>query len=109
MIMYYILNSDHSIGTAKDVHEWASFFESLDKRIVKHDMVGKHLVSTVFLGIDHNFFGKGPPILFETMIFDLDEEYQTRCSTWDEAVVMHQEAIEYLERQAQGSSVKKEI
>lgn len=26
-------------------------------------------VSTVFLGLDHNFYGDGPPVLWETMIF----------------------------------------
>lgn len=30
------------------------------------------MVSTVFLGIDHNHTSKGPPILFETMIFHKD-------------------------------------
>lgn len=31
--------------------------------------LGKFYISTVFLGIDHNFLGKGGPILFETMVF----------------------------------------
>jgi hypothetical protein len=31
-------------------------------------------VSTVFLGLDHNFGMNGPPILFETMVFGPAEE-----------------------------------
>jgi hypothetical protein len=44
----------------------------------------------VFLGIDHNFFGDGPPILFETMVFGgpMDQD-QRRYSTWDEAEFGH--------------------
>lgn len=52
-------------------------------------------VSTVFLRLDHNFFGEGPPILFETMIFGgpLDG-YQLRYATWEEAEEGHEKAIE---------------
>ena len=39
-----------------------------------------------------NFAG-GPPILFETMIFGgPEDQYTDRCSTWDEAVKMHEKA-----------------
>lgn len=52
-------------------------------------------ISTVFLGIDHRFGDGGPPILFETMIFGGKfDEYQERCSTWDEAVNMHKRACQ---------------
>ena len=53
----------------------------------------------------HRFDGSGPPILFETMIFgsDLDryfkDSYCMRYSTWDEAEVGHQRAIEEAHRQ----------
>jgi hypothetical protein len=56
--------------------------------------VGKVDISTVFLGLDHNFFG-GKPLLFETMVFGGEnDEYQNRCSTWEEAEAMHQVAVE---------------
>ena len=39
-----------------------------------------------------------PARIFETMIFGAafsgDDEYQTRCSTWDEAEAIHRAAIE---------------
>lgn len=48
-------------------------------------------VSTVWLGIDHNFARRGPPVIFETMVFaggmsDLD---QKRYSTEAEARAGH--------------------
>ena len=27
------------------------------------------MVSTVWLGLDHNYLGDGPPLIFETMVF----------------------------------------
>lgn len=49
-------------------------------------------VSTVFLGLDHNY-GIGPPVLFETMIFGGEHDgYQERYCTWDEAVEGHEVA-----------------
>ena len=52
-------------------------------------LLGKPVeVSTVFLGLDHNF-GDGPPVLFETMTFGEGPSWQDRCSTYDEAEVMH--------------------
>ena len=51
-------------------------------------------VSTVFLGIDHQW-GDGPPILWETMVFggELDQE-QERYHTREEAQDGHQAMIE---------------
>lgn len=40
-----------------------------DRRIAA-TQVGDHWVSTVFLVNDHNFGGEGPPVLWETMVFD---------------------------------------
>jgi hypothetical protein len=62
-------------------------------------------VSTVFLGINHNFrFDGGAPLLFETMAFhkldkpkklfnnlelEWDGQETMRCSTWEEAELQH--------------------
>jgi hypothetical protein len=42
---------------------------------VAYTDIGEAGISTVFLGLNHNFFGGGPPLLFETIIFGghLDE------------------------------------
>ena len=51
---------------------WCLWFEqNLARRIVAKSQVGPYLVSTVFLGLDHNF-GDGPPVLWETMVFHDD-------------------------------------
>jgi len=64
----YILKGKKPIPI-DDVLEWGKWFETA-KRIVKQETLKNGLwVSTVFLGLDHNFLNKGKPILFETMIF----------------------------------------
>lgn len=59
------------------------------------DDIGPARVSTVFLGLDHNFGGDGPPILFETMVFGgpLTDEME-RYVTWDEAAAGHKAMCE---------------
>lgn len=85
--MNYILEGKE-IVPCEDVLTWAKWFEKAERHVAD-DTIGDVRVSTVFLGIDHQF-GDGPPILFETMVFGgpLDEE-QERCSTYEEAERMH--------------------
>ena len=72
-----------------DVLTWGEWFEHAD-RIVARTHVPGGVVSTVFLGLDHNFSRVGPPLLFETMTF-LDGESADcrRTATWLEAEAMH--------------------
>ena len=89
---YYYLEG-REIRTTENTLDWARRTEAAwtdGSRAVGDDHVGAVRVSTVFLGVDHNFFGNGPPLLFETMVFGgpLDRE-QERCATWDEAVSQH--------------------
>jgi hypothetical protein len=97
---YYILEGKNPIP-ASSFQALAMFFENCgEARSVALTEIGDYRVSTVFLGIDHNF-DEGEPLLFETMIFggkfDREGEYQTRCSTWAQAEAQHAEAIKYLE------------
>jgi hypothetical protein len=70
------------------------------KRVAKTQL-GPYTVSTVFLSIDHNWGGKGPPVLFETMIWSdkqtdkLGEffNFQTRYCTWEEAIAGHESIV----------------
>ncbi len=50
--------------------KWAMLFEQTADRIVGQTktLYGERL-STVWLGIDHNFFRIGPPLIYETMLF----------------------------------------
>ena len=54
-----------------------------DGKVVARSHAGPVFVSTVFLGINHQHYGDGPPLVFETMLFNDGEPYgQGRTSTW---------------------------
>jgi len=64
--------------------------EAAGRRVARTDVREGVWVSTVFLGIDHNYSGTGPPILFETMVNRRGEwDEQARYATWDEAEAGH--------------------
>lgn len=73
--------------------KFARWFENANRHVAK-TKIDDITISTVFLGLNHGF-GKGPPLLFETMIFGgrFDED-MWRYSTWDEAEKGHQKAVE---------------
>jgi hypothetical protein len=89
----YILGKDGKTPVrCESTREWGQLFDR-EKRKVAFTKVHEVEVSTVFLGLDHNY-EDGPPILFETMIFGGEHgEYQERCATWDEAITMHKKAL----------------
>ncbi len=90
----YILNNE-GVPTPADLLEWAKWMEN-GNRIVARDELGALLVSTVFLGIDHNFSNCGPPVLWETMIFGIKgDEYQVRASSREQALANHAEAVSF--------------
>ena len=74
--------------------EWAQWLEKAD-RIVKKTTIGEIKISTVFLGLDHNYSDEGPPLLFETLVFGgpLDGE-MNRYWTWEQAEEGHREMVE---------------
>lgn len=95
MSKFYIL-VNHKPVLVSNLHIWAEKFK-LDERQVRRTLIGDVEISTVFLGIDHRRTRRGPPILFETMIFDATgkyDYYEDRCSTWKEATQMHQRACD---------------
>ncbi len=90
---FYVLDEDNKPVLASDIKKWAEFFES-EKRVIAQDRVRDARISTVFLGLDHNFLSEGPPILFETMIFGgRFDQNQYRYSTYDDARSGHNLAI----------------
>lgn len=88
----YVLNGKSPVMES-DLMKWAKWFETADRHVAK-TQVGDVTISTVFLGVDHNFLGKDP-ILFETMIFggthDGDGE---RYHTWEEAEDGHERYVD---------------
>lgn len=114
-IGHYILNPDGTT-TEVDLLTWAAWFENFENRRVAYYEREGYWVSTVFLGIDHNW-GKGPPLLFETMVFsDVREQRKwpgsertflaieelgdlmNRYSTKDDALIGHQRFVKELNR-----------
>lgn len=95
-LRHYILVG-RAVESVDDPMTWARWFDTADRMVAKDEIDGV-LVITVFLGLDHNFFEQGPPILFETMIFDnpqksFAESYCERYSSWTEAEAGHAIAV----------------
>lgn len=112
--MNYILKDKKPVKT-ENIDDWARFMTKANRTVKKTRISDKFTfddghtdrffetltggvtegcdVSTVFLGIDHQY-GSGKPILFETMVFGglLDGE-QVRYCTWEEAEAGHEEMV----------------
>lgn len=88
MSKYYDKN-----GKPLTLMQWATLFEDLDYKRIGSDEKDGVKVSTVWLGLDHNF-DDGKPLIFETMVFGgKDDQWQERWSTLSEAVAGHQWAV----------------
>jgi hypothetical protein len=82
------------VPIAVDLMTWAHWFENFDNwKVASTRITERCEVSTVFLGLDHNFSG-GEPLLFETMTFGgpLDDDTR-RYPTWADAERGHAEAV----------------
>lgn len=91
----YILAEDGKTPVATDsMLLWGRSMADIERRTVakSRDEEREIAVSTVFLGINHNYLD-GPPILFETMIFGgANNERMWRYATWEEAERGHKVA-----------------
>lgn len=83
--MFYILKDKKVLIV--EYKTWAEWIESNHiVRKVKQTQFDCGIVSTVFLGLDHNFSGIGLPILFESRVFGgVNDGDMMRYCTWDEA------------------------
>jgi len=85
----YILDKDGNPKEEPDLMTWARWFETAnEERIVARTDLKDVYVSTVFMGLDHNF-GLGKPILWETLVFEnktTTEEYMGRKFTFHKTV-----------------------
>jgi len=88
----------------KVVHEpglmkWAHAMEK-SERVIKQERLKGFYISTIFLGINHNY-GEGKPLLFETMVFsenkktvdDVMDGRTMRYTNYIEAEQGHQEIV----------------
>lgn len=98
---YILLNK--IVVPCPNLLKWADWIESAyvtGERIVARDQIGGCLVSTVFLGLDHNFSGTGHPRVFETMIRRGNSwDDQWRCETWEQAEAQHKKACELVRKE----------
>jgi hypothetical protein len=85
-----------------DPQRWVDLMEDREEyRRVAEDTVGPYWVSTVWLGLDHNYDPDGPPLIFETMVFARDHDDTSfgfdfdmrRYSTEEEAIAGHNEMV----------------
>jgi hypothetical protein len=94
-------------GEPIDLVAWGRLHEDADYKAVAQHWVRGWMVSTVWLGIDHNFTRSGPPVIFETMIFPpgdaapegegiFSEQYCARYCTEEAAHAGHDQALSYL-------------
>ena len=92
MTTFYLLGADGEPLPADDLNVWGEWFQSTDPSIAR-DTIGDVEISTVFLGIDHQF-GIGPPVLWETMIFGgIQDQYQYRYTSRAAALAGHAAAV----------------
>lgn len=101
VIRWYVLDG-HEPRRVADVIEWGRWMEKADRRVAFTDLT-YCTISTVFLGLDHRYWGDGPPIVFETMVFGNPAKGETfpeelegmmrRYCTWDEAEAGHAEMV----------------
>jgi len=85
---------EHEVVPVEDLMEWAKWFETGERHvrvtILSHRR--RIWVSTVFLGLNHGWFGI--PLWFETMIFGTSiDGAQDRYTTWDEALRGHEKMV----------------
>ena len=95
--MHYILKGKLAVPEPNPL-VWAKWFEQADRHVAQ-DYLGGERVSTVFLGIDHNW-EETSPVLYETMRFAEGEtQLVARYSTWEQAELGHRLIVESLQQQ----------
>ncbi|MEJ6847522.1 hypothetical protein V3589_15040 [Sinorhizobium fredii] len=107
--MNYILDDNRQPVPEENLLAWARWYEEADRHVAE-TFTELFWVSTVFLGIDHNFWDRGPPILFETMVFEnkphlmeifgklreIHSKHDGECwryATWDDAEAGHNAVV----------------
>jgi hypothetical protein len=109
----FVLDATGEPLAVDDVRAWGMWYESAGvSRIVEQTHVEQYFVSTVFLGIDHQW-GDGLPLLWETMVFDdsragMDKRLDVDCHRYSsraDALAGHQTTVQlvrlHVERQQQ--------
>ena len=89
---YWKLNKDLQ-PVRCTIKEWGNQRVGYENNIVDQTAVGDFWISTVFLGLDHNFSGSGLPHLWETLVVKdgnyTDAELERCGGDWWDATLMH--------------------
>jgi hypothetical protein len=90
--------------------QWSELWGDLDERQFRKTTIGRFFISTVWLGMNHRY-NDGPPLIFETMIFDEKSNSADigcqRYSTKVEAIAGHEDAIRWVKKHRLLYSIKK--
>lgn len=78
-------------GQPLNLNDWAALYEDPEYRqVARTDLPDTALVSTIWLGFDHNFGTGRTPALYETMAFlSAGGEFRWRWATEAEATAGH--------------------
>lgn len=77
-------------GNLITIEEYTKLFANREYCEVAITELNNTRISTIWLGINHNY-GEGPPLIFETMIFGGEfDQYQTRYTSLLQAVRGHE-------------------
>lgn len=99
-------------GRPITLEQWALLFEAGTDRVVEQTALSNGLwVSTVWLGLDHNYTGVGPPIIFETLVFPTEaggaEIDGHRYATEEQARAGHAAFVRYWRQRIPGRLKKR--
>lgn len=93
MIDKWILDADLRPVPCGDLLRWAQWFEHSDRHVAE-TRLGRVRISTVFLGLNHQWQPGGEPLLYETMIFGGARDGEIdRYATWNEAMAGHAQRV----------------
>lgn len=82
MARYYILN-EKNLPVEADLLTWGKWFEqNFQKRVVAKTYMPEFEVSTVFLGLNHNWNDEGTPHIYETMVFPIGTYDDIHCNRY---------------------------
>lgn len=66
---HFMIDKYGTITETFDVMFWARWLEETKDRFIQQDENKEYFISTIFLGLDHDFGMTGKPLLFETAVF----------------------------------------
>lgn len=91
---YYILDENDNPVQVNSAAAIAWELEKPSRRSIARDIVGESEVSTVLLSVDHSYGYPGPPLVFETLVFDGPlNDVGARYSTKAEAMKGHADIV----------------